>query len=196
MNYNLSSLVMTNVLVFHSRRVSLISKIHFFRFLFWRCDRFHWHYSSPTFFLEMSYLVQASGALRIYTLVDLKALEDERKKFDKRKIHGLLQEKNIVYENHQKKVSFSNLNAKSKVCNLNYQLFNYIFEFWREITQSVNYRMSCCKMRLFEWFSNTVRGLTWLSLYGKAQGWPAVVLHLIGKVPAKKKPWRFFFQAD
>jgi len=53
----------------------------------------------------MSYLVQASGALRIYTLVDLKALEDERKKFDKRKIHGL-----------------------------------------------------------------TVRGLTWLSLYGKAQG--------------------------
>ena len=43
-------------------------------------------------FLEISYLVQASGALRIYTLVDLKALEDERKKFDKRKIHGLLQE--------------------------------------------------------------------------------------------------------
>ena len=40
-------------------------------------------------FLEMSYLVQASGALRIYTLVDLKALEDEKKKFDKRKIHGL-----------------------------------------------------------------------------------------------------------
>jgi len=40
-------------------------------------------------FLEISYLVQASGALRIYTLVDLKALEDEKKKFDKRKIHGL-----------------------------------------------------------------------------------------------------------
>ena len=63
----------------------------------------------------MSYLVQASGALRIYTLVDLKALEDERKKFDKRKIHGLLQEKNIVYENHQKKVSFSNLHAKNLI---------------------------------------------------------------------------------
>ena len=40
-------------------------------------------------FLEISYLAQASGALRIYTLVDLKALEDEKKKFDKRKIHGL-----------------------------------------------------------------------------------------------------------
>ena len=97
----------------------------------------------------MSYLVQASGALRIYTLVDLKALEDERKKFDKRKIHGLLQEETQCMR-ITKKVSFSNLHAKSKVCNLNYQLFNYIFEFWHEITQSVNYRMSCCKMRLFE----------------------------------------------
>ena len=61
----------------------------------------------------MSYLVQASGALRIYTLVDLKALEDERKKFDKRKIHGLLQEKkNIVYENHQKSLLFKSSRQK------------------------------------------------------------------------------------
>ena len=56
-------------------------------------------------FLEMSYLVQASGALRIYTLVDLKALEDERKKFDKRKIHGLLQEEANCMK-ITKKVSF------------------------------------------------------------------------------------------
>ena len=62
----------------------------------------------------MSYLVQASGALRIYTLVDLKALEDERKKFDKRKIHGLLQEKNIVYENHQNKSPFQIFTLKVK----------------------------------------------------------------------------------
>ena len=137
MNYNLSSLVMTNVLVFHHRRVSLISKILFFSGSYVRDATDTIDIIQVPAFLEMSYLVQASGALRIYTLVDLKALEDERKKFDKRKIHGLLQEKNIVYENHQKKVSFSNLNAKSKVCNLNYQLFNYIFEFWREITQSV-----------------------------------------------------------
>ena len=113
MNYNLSSLVMTNVLVFHSRRVSLISKYIFSGSYFGDATDSIDIIQVPPF-LEMSYLVQASGALRIYTLVDLKALEDERKKFDKRKIHGLLQEKNILYENHQKKSPFQILTPKVK----------------------------------------------------------------------------------
>ena len=91
MNYGL---LMTNVPLLHMMQEGFFDfqkkTQHFFSGSYWRCHRSHWHQSE--LFLEMSYLVQASGALRIYTLVDLKALEDERKKFDKRKIHGLLQE--------------------------------------------------------------------------------------------------------
>ena len=79
-------------------------KQHFFRFIL---EMPQIPLTSVRAFLEMSYLVQASGALRIYTLVDLKALEDERKKFDKRKIHGLLQEESDCMK-ITKKVSLKN----------------------------------------------------------------------------------------
>ena len=107
MNYGL---LMTNVLLLHMMQegVSLISKkktnIFFFRFIL-KMPQIP--LTSVRAFLEMSYLVQASGALRIYTLVDLKALEDERKKFDKRKIHGLLQEESDCMK-ITKKVSLKN----------------------------------------------------------------------------------------